>query len=214
MPTLILNGSPRMHGNTHILLEKVLEGIRAAGDDATLIHLAGLQLAPCSSCGFCEKTGQCSIHDAMDELYQQVGEARHLVVGSPIYFYGVSAQTKAFIDRCQVFWSRKYRLAQVRKTVPQRYGHFVSVAATSGSKCFDGAHLTLRYTFDVMDRMLDTEILVQGVDERGAVHKKPAALQAAFALGQRIGTDVESDRQGAGEQPRAGKALDKTQRIA
>ena len=40
-------------------------------------------------------------------LYDKIEQANRIVIGSPIYFYGVTAQTKAFIDRCQALWCRK-----------------------------------------------------------------------------------------------------------
>ncbi len=215
MSILILNGSPRLHGNTHILLGKVLEGVRSAHGDAELIWLARLRLAPCSACGICEKKGLCPIDDDMGGLYERIARARHLVIGSPIYFYGITAQAKAFVDRCQVFWSRKYLLGQQRQIGgPQRFGYFVGTAATGGSRCFDGARLTLRYAFDAMDMVFADEVLVQGVDERGVVRNKPAALQAAYALGQQIGAGAEEGlRYNVGEEPSGGKALDKASRI-
>ncbi len=215
MSILVLNGSPRLHGNTHILLDKVLEGIRSARGDAQVIHLARLRLAPCSACGVCEKKGLCPIDDDMGALYERITGTRHLVIGSPIYFYGITAQAKAFVDRCQVFWSRKYRLGQRRQEEePPRSGYFVGTAATGGSRCFEGARLTLHYAFDAMDMIFAGEVLVQGVDERGAVRNKPAALQAAYALGQQIGAGTEENlRYNAGEDAAGGKALDKAPRI-
>lgn len=186
MNILILNGSPRMNGNTHILLSRVVAGVRSQGKDAELIHLARIALAPCTGCGVCESKGICSIDDAMSDLYAKIQTVRHLVIASPIYFYGVTAQAKAFIDRCQVFWSRKYLLGLSREG-PPRYGYFLSVAATGGARCFDCARLTLRYAFDAMDLVHNGEVVVQGVDERGAVAKKPDTLQAAFELGRKIG---------------------------
>ncbi|NLZ18396.1 MAG: flavodoxin family protein [Desulfobulbaceae bacterium] len=188
MSILILNGSPRINGNTHILLNKVLEGIRSVGGDAELIHLAELQLAPCIGCGVCEQKGECAIDDDMTGLYHKIPKAQHLIIGSPIYFYNVTAQTKAFIDRCQVFWSRKYLLGRTREEEPLHYGYLVSVAATGGGKCFDCARLSLRYAFDAMDITFNGEVVVQGVDERGAVAQKEDTLQAAYELGQKIGS--------------------------
>ena len=187
MSILILNGSPRINGNTHILLNRVIDGIHAEGKDAELVHLAKLELAPCTGCGVCESKGLCAIDDAMTDLYDKTQTVRHLIIASPIYFYGITAQAKAFVDRCQVFWSRKYLLGQSREGQTPRYGYFVSVAATGGAKCFDCARLTLRYAFDAMDLVYNGGVVVQGVDERGADAKKPDSLQAAFELGQKIG---------------------------
>lgn len=187
MNILLLNGSPRRGGNTQILLDHVLAGIQASGKAAELLRLAEMRIAPCTACGVCEQSGLCALHDDMDTLVEKIVQARHLLIGSPMYFYGLTAQAKAFVDRCQVFWSRKYVLGQENDDASERYGYFVGVGATGGAKCFDCARLTLRYAFDAMNRRFQDEVVVQGVDALGAVADKTESLQAAFALGQRIG---------------------------
>ena len=185
MDILLLNGSPRPGGNTHILLEAVLSGIREGGGEAELVHLAPLAIAPCAACSVCEQTGRCAIHDAMTGLAERIVKTRHLVIGSPIYFYGLTAQARAFVDRCQVFWARKYLLDQ-EVGEEGRAGYFVGTAASGGARCFDGARLTLRYAFDALDMTFQDEVVVQGVDAKGAVSEKPETLAAARALGRRI----------------------------
>ncbi len=187
MNILLLNGSPRQGGNTQILLDHVLVGIQASGKEAELLRLAEMRIAPCTACGVCEQSGLCALHDDMGALVEKIARVRHLVIGSPMYFYGLTAQAKTFVDRCQVFWSRKYVLGQESTDTAEQCGYFVGVGATGGVKCFDCARLTLRYAFDAMNRRFQDEVVVQGVDALGAVAEKPEALQAAFALGQRIG---------------------------
>ena len=187
MNILLLNGSPRQGGNTQILLDHVLAGIQASGKEAELLRLAEMRIAPCTACGVCEQSGLCALHDDMGALVEKIARVQHLVIGSPMYFYGLTAQAKTFVDRCQVFWSRKYVLGQESTDTAEQCGYFVGVGATGGVKCFDCARLTLRYAFDAMNRRFQGEVVAQGVDALGAVAEKPEALQAAFALGQRIG---------------------------
>lgn len=187
MNILLLNGSPRQGGNTQILLDHVLAGIQSSGKEAELLRLAEMRIAPCTACGVCEQSGLCALHDDMGVLVEKIARVRHLVIGSPMYFYGLTAQAKTFVDRCQVFWSRKYVLGQESTDTAEQCGYFVGVGATGGVKCFDCARLTLRYAFDAMSRRFQDEVVVQGVDALGAVSDKPESLQAAFALGQRIG---------------------------
>lgn len=188
MSILILNGSPREGGNTQTLLARVLDGIQAAGGDAEVVRLARMRIAPCTACGLCERAGLCAFDDDMSALAARIAQVRHLVIGSPIYFYGLPAQAKAFVDRCQVFWSRKHILGQ-ESASRGRFGYFVGVAATGGPKCFDGARLTLRYAFGAMNIVFRDEVVVRGVDARGAVRKRPESMQAAFELGRHIGAD-------------------------
>jgi multimeric flavodoxin WrbA len=99
MNILILNGSPRKGGNTDLLLAQIETGIHHAGHTAEHINLPRLAIHPCTGCGHCETQGLCIIKDDMTALYDKIEAANRIVIGSPIYFYGVTAQTKAFIDR-------------------------------------------------------------------------------------------------------------------
>jgi len=186
MNILIFNGSPRKRGNTDLLLAQIEAGIHRAGHKAEHINLAHLAIHPCTGCGYCENEGQCIIKDDMTALYDKIETANRIVIGSPIYFYGVTAQTKAFIDRCQALWCRKYLLGEIKPEREYRRGYMVSVAATDGGKIFDGARLTVRYAFDAMEFTYSGELLAQGVEVKGAVVEKTAIMEEALQLGMEI----------------------------
>lgn len=186
MNILIFNGSPRKRGNTDLLLAKVGEGIQQAGQQAEHISLAHLSIHPCTGCGHCEAEGHCIIQDDMTALYDKLASAHRIVLGSPIYFYGITAQAKAFIDRCQALWCRKYLLGEIRSGREKLRGYFVSVAATAGGKIFDGACLTVRYAYDAMDFNYAGELLVQGVDKKGSIAEREDDLKKALQLGMEI----------------------------
>jgi len=186
MNILILNGSPRKRGNTDLVLEQIEEGIHRCGHKAEQVNLAHLAIHPCTGCGHCETEGQCIFNDDMTSLYAKIDAANRLVIGSPIYFYGVTAQAKAFIDRCQVLWSRKYLLGEIKPERDYRRGYMVSVAAADGGKIFEGARLTVRYAFDAMDFTYSGELLVPGVDVKGAVVDRQEKLEEALQLGLEI----------------------------
>jgi multimeric flavodoxin WrbA len=183
MNILLFNGSPRKRGNTDLLLEQIEAGIHRAGYMAEHINLAHLVIHPCTGCGHCETEGQCIFKDDMTALYEKIDTANRIVIGSPIYFYGVTAQTKAFIDRCQALWSRKYLLGEIKPEREYRRGYMVSVAATDGGKIFEGARLTVRYAFDAMEFSYSGELLAQGVDAKGSVVEKTEIMEAALQLG-------------------------------
>ncbi len=186
MNILIFNGSPRKNGNTELLLERVEEGIGRRGLVSERFNLAELTIHPCTGCGYCETRGKCIIEDDMTPIYERMESAHRIVIGSPIYFYGVTAQTKAFIDRCQALWSKKYLLGHIKPERDLLRGFFVSVAATAGGKIFDGACLTVRYAFDALDFVYAGELLVQGVEGKGAVTGKNDQLQQAIQLGMEL----------------------------
>ncbi len=188
MNVLMLNGSPRKGGNTEILLNSVAAGMSPDGVQVETIRLAGLEIKPCMGCGGCEKTGVCVQKDDMVPLYEKISRAGRIVIGSPIYFYGVTAQTKIFIDRTQALWCRKYLLTprELRKDDPARRGFLVSVAATRGKNLFTGAQLCAKYCFDAIGVNYGGELLVKGIDRRGAVAEATAEIERAEEFGRQL----------------------------
>ncbi|GBE12096.1 putative NAD(P)H-dependent FMN-containing oxidoreductase YwqN [bacterium BMS3Bbin14] len=184
MKVLFILGSPRSGGNTELLLKPVMQGVIDAGSGSELVRPAELDIHPCLACGGCTETGVCVVQDDMQQLYDKIDNADRIVVGSPIYFYGVTAQAKAFIDRCQALWSRKYLLGKRpagNKTV--RKGYFVGVAATMGERVFEGAIMTVRYGLDAMDFSYAGELLVRGVDKKGEIARFAEDLERAYRFG-------------------------------
>ncbi|WP_321283822.1 flavodoxin family protein [uncultured Vibrio sp.] len=186
MNILLFNGSPRKRGNTDLLLERIEQTIHRSGVYVENINLAQRTINPCTGCGHCETSGQCIFNDDMTPLYDKIDQANRIVIGSPIYFYGVTAQTKAFIDRCQALWSRKYLLGEIKLDRDHRRGYMVSVAATDGGKIFEGARLTVRYAFDAMEFNYSGELLAKGVDAKGAIIDKVGYLDQARQLALEI----------------------------
>lgn len=185
MKVLGIMGSPRMGGNTDVLMDEALRGAREAGAFAEKIVVDELEIAPCAEFNGCTKTGDCVIRDDMDEIYEGLDEADAVIIGAPIFFYGLPAQLKALVDRCQVFWARKYVLKQ-ETTKRGRKGAFIAVGATKGANLFDGAKLTVKCLFDVMDVDYSDELLVRSVDQKGEVKKHPTAMKDAYELGKRL----------------------------
>ena len=185
---LALTGSPRKGGNTDTLVTAIMQGAEQAGARGETIRLADLRIAPCIGCGGCDKTGRCVIEDDMQGLYDKIIAAQVVIIASPIYFYGLSAQTKMFVDRLQALWSRKKLLIAAKEwpARPERKGYLVAVAATQGAKVFVGAQLTAQYAFDAMGLAYGGDFLVRGVEHRGEMKKMTDKLQEAELFGQKI----------------------------
>lgn len=92
-------GSPRLEGNTKFLVEKALKAAEEEGAETELIHLAKYDINPCKSCMTCRKEGRCSIDDDMGKILDKIRESQGIIIGSPVYFGDISAQTKIFMDR-------------------------------------------------------------------------------------------------------------------
>jgi multimeric flavodoxin WrbA len=186
MKILGIVGSPRRQSNTEILLDKALEGAREAGAEVEKVLVSKLKISPCLEIYACRKDGNCAIKDDMQALYEKLLEADHIVFASPIFFYGVTSQAKAIIDRCQALWARRHVLGIGKEDKRERRGVFISVGATRGKKLFDGAVLTVKYFFDAIGVKYFGDLLVRGIDNKGQIGEHPAVLEDAFRLGQEL----------------------------
>jgi multimeric flavodoxin WrbA len=94
-------GSPHgLKGNTGRLLKVVLEGAEKQGAKTETITLPGHTVLPCRACDLCHKKGRCVQKDEFESIKHKILEADGLVLASPNYIFSVSAQMKAFMDRC------------------------------------------------------------------------------------------------------------------
>ncbi len=99
MKILGVSFSPRKEGNTVAMLKEVLAAAKKEGAEVELYSVAGKNIQPCDGCWACTKTGKCHIKDDTAELLDKMCAADGLILGTPIYFWGMTAQAKAVIDR-------------------------------------------------------------------------------------------------------------------
>lgn len=92
-------GSPRADGATNALVCKVLEGAREAGAETVLFNIQEAGVGGCMACYACKDTGVCRQDDGMTPIYEAIRSSGAIVIGTPIYMFTVSGQTKTFIDR-------------------------------------------------------------------------------------------------------------------
>lgn len=101
MKVIGLVGSPHgMAGNTGRLLGIVMEGISGRGAETETIALRGDNVLPCLGCDTCHKKGKCPQKDDFESIKEKIHTADAIVLASPNYIFSVSAQLKAFMDRC------------------------------------------------------------------------------------------------------------------
>jgi multimeric flavodoxin WrbA len=185
---LAIYGSPRHKGNTAVLLDHAVQGAAEAGAEVEKIVLRDLKMSPCLEIYGCKETGRCVIQDDFQKIHDQLLSCQGLILASPIFFYALSAHTKILMDRCQSLWVKKYWIDKVPygQWEPKRKGLFISVGATKGKRLFDGALLTVKYFFDVLDMELWKTLLYRGLDLEGDVLKHPEHLQEAYEAGKEL----------------------------
>jgi multimeric flavodoxin WrbA len=174
MLALGLQGSPRKKGNSDQLLAAVMTALENRGARTRTIQVTRHHIDPCKELTVCEKKGLCPIQDDMEkEIYGLLRQADIIIAASPVFFYNVSAQLKALIDRCQVLWSRKYLLKLNDPGHRTRKGYLLAVGASHGKQLFDGFHLTAKYFYDAVAAQYAGSLTYRGVESRGDIFKQP-----------------------------------------
>jgi multimeric flavodoxin WrbA len=178
MKVLGILGSPRLNGNSEIMLDAALDGARKNGAEIEKIRLCELNFEPCRECHGCDETGECIVEDDLQNIYPKLIECDRLFLASPIFFMGISAQTKAMIDRCQCIWVRKYKLKQtIGKGRDHRKGFFMAVGGSPNPEKFIAPVKVMRAFFATLDVSYDKEILVAGVDKKGEITKRSSTIE-------------------------------------
>lgn len=106
MKVLLINGSPRVGGNTSIALEEMVKIFQEEGVEAEVVQVGNQAVRGCIACGRCGETGKCVFDDAVNELAPKFEEADGLVIASPVYYASANATLIALLDR--LFYSTHF----------------------------------------------------------------------------------------------------------
>jgi multimeric flavodoxin WrbA len=182
-----VNGSARAGGNTALLLEAVLEPLRAAGHECELIELAGKRVEGCTACMMCkrEQDRQCHGRDDFGNgVIVKLDEADAIVLGSPVYFADVTSEMKALIDRLG-YVSRANGNMLARKPG----GCVVAVRRAGAMHALD----TMNHLFLIGEMILvGSSYWNVGVGgERGQVAQDKEGMKTMRRLGENLGWVVQ-----------------------
>ncbi|MBF0559026.1 MAG: flavodoxin family protein [Nitrospirae bacterium] len=180
-------GSPRVEGNSDILLKEALKAVEAAGHDILMFRLNDMDIKPCQNCGGCDDTGICVFADDMLKISSAIRESDRFILASPVFFFGLSAQSKIMIDRCQSFWCEKYLL---KKTIPAgpagRKGLLMLVGGMKKEVGVQCSEVTAQAFFRTISVPHHETLSFLGVDAKGAIRSHPSALNEAFETAKRL----------------------------
>lgn len=183
--------SPRKGGNTEILVQEALAFARENGaEEVELLTLAGKDIAPCDGCAICRETGNCVISDDMQGIYTKMLQADGIIFGSPVYFWGVTAQAKAFIDRtyCLAGGHRALFLKDRQAGEQRQRGLRNKVAGIIVVTRRAGATSAFRQLADFIriHRMVEGGGAIAYGDEKGDVRKDEQGLREARWTGRAV----------------------------
>lgn len=180
LKVLAVNGSPRSEGNTAHMLGTVLDICEAAGFDTELYQAGGRIVRGCMVCGSCRKNpGKCATGDWINELYQKMLAADAIILGSPTYFFDLTPEMKAVIDRCG------FMAAHSGKPLSRKVGAAVTAVRRAG-----GVHTleSIQNFFFINDMFVagSTYINMSLALDAGDYEKDPEGVGTMKRLGENI----------------------------
>ncbi len=169
---VIIEGSPRVNGNSDILAREFAKGAQEAGHEVETIAVRSLKLEPCMSCFACVKTHECFRKDQMTEVLQKLVDADVIVLATPTFFYSVTGQMKVFIDRTFP------RFMDIKNKE-----FYCMITAADDNSLLEPVMTTLKGFVDCCEgSTIKGKVYGGGYGVKGAIENSPAA-EEAYQLG-------------------------------
>jgi multimeric flavodoxin WrbA len=185
---VIISGSPKKHGNTAMLVEWFIEGLRSKGCRVELVRAAFLKYRAvgCISCRLCQtrKEYGCVVADEASPVLARMAEADIIVFATPLYFFGMSAQSKIIMDRMFSLYKWDNRMNTMKTPLKGRtLALLASAYEGEGMSCLEKP---FKITADYSG-MKFASLLVPHAGVSGKVEKRvPSAKRKAIAFGRKV----------------------------
>lgn len=190
MKVIGISGSPRNNGNTSYLIQRALEDVEKYGIETKMVNLSDYTIADCIGCEGCKRTYSCVIKDDMQELYPLILQADALVLGSPTYFYDVTAIMKAFLDRmyCIEVFDDEDRSVwmSVNEAMGGKLASVISVCEQEDDRDTGHAALTMKLTLQSLGYRVTDSTEIINLFGRGEAAGNDKAVYLAMRNGQRL----------------------------
>ncbi|HOC77656.1 MAG TPA: flavodoxin family protein [Methanofastidiosum sp.] len=178
---LAIIGSPRRNGNTHILIDKLLEGAKSEGADTDSIFLNDFKITECDGCHVCWKGMECPKRDDMNGFYEKIIYSDVLIFGTPVYWYGPTALMKGFIDRLVYF-----NCPENREKIKGKAVAVVIPFEEEDERASLATVEIFEKSLGYLEMNLTDVLLAPGVGEKGAILEKKIILERAFNIGRML----------------------------
>ena len=174
---LIVSSSPRKGGNSETLATSFAKGAEEAGHKVETIYLREKKYGFCKGCLACLKVGHCVIDDDAVEIAARLHDADVLVFATPVYYYSVSGQLKAMLDRANPLFDSDYAFTKA---------YLLAAAAEDGEETVEGTVKAVQGWVDCFERCeLAGTVFAGGVNGVGDIDGHPA-LEKAYQMGKEV----------------------------
>lgn len=178
---LIITGSPRKNGNTNTLAEALAKGVQAAGGEVEFFDAASCEMDGCHGDQSCFERGYCGLKDDGMKMNSLMCWADVLVLVSPVYWAGMTAQIKKVIDRMYQFSAPKGRAVCTVKEM---------MLITAGASPDDAVYEGVIGTYQLLGKLLDFEdkgmLVAKGLGGPDEVKQHEDYIKQAIEMGYRI----------------------------
>lgn len=196
MKVVGIAGSPRQQGNTEFLIREALTAAKEAGAEQTeVVSLANKNILPCDGCDSCLETGKCIIDDDMQGIYPKLLAADGIIIGTPVYMWGICGLAKVFIDRTYCLGSshralipsERAQMKQYQKGLRNKVGGIIVVTARVG-----GATAFRQVSdFFRIHRVIEAGGAIALAHHRGEATKDEQGLREARLMGKALVREIK-----------------------
>ncbi len=175
---LIISSSPRRGGNSDLLCDKFLKGAKSSGHSAEKIFLASKKISYCTGCDICSTSDKpCPQKDDAAEIIAKMKAADVIALGTPAYFYAMSAQLKTLIDRCCGDYSEMSN---------KDFYFIISAADTDADNVKMVSDSLKGFLYCLESAKLKKVVMGLGAWRRGDILNNGKALKEAFDCGRSV----------------------------
>jgi len=192
---IALLGSPRLSGNTAKLLEEAIRGAVDAGYEVEKIEVTTLELRACREIFYCREHEACAMRDDMTEIYGKFRDIDGVILATPVMTMGIPGHLKSFMDRFQVYFMAKYMRGRPMVTEAKRksrLGLYLGIAGMNVPYVFDGAKLTVKAFFQIIDVSYWEDLLIRDMDTIQDLCTRPELLEEAYRKGNEMGRILQA----------------------
>lgn len=183
-------GSNRKNGNTSILVQKALEVAEKEGAQTELLFLSDYNYSDCTGCEGCAKDFQCVTDDDMQQLYPKIHKADGIVLGSPTYFYNLTALMKAFIDRlyCYEIFDKEDRRVWIplNEALGMKYALVIAICEQQTAEDLGFTDQAMSKPLEALGYRVTDALKILHAFKKGDVFSQPETVQTVKEAGKRL----------------------------